>query len=203
MIGRIIGAQEELRDRVALKLLFLMGLRKASSRRSATGTLILVGGGFASTARAGRFGTRRSRPTSYGRRSPRSPFDGTRRITCSIPRSAGLAESSCGRTGVSRSQVLRCTGGGIDASGGPDRRGGRHERPEDARRPVHGGDGVLPSDRRHLRNAAAARPCRREHYSEHLRPGIARGPGAEARPGLGGLVESSAAARLVRGSPNR
>jgi hypothetical protein len=67
--ARIINAQAELRDRVALKLLFLMALRKgglASIR--GFGTSIWPGGGSVSTRREARFAMPRSRPRTYGRR---------------------------------------------------------------------------------------------------------------------------------------
>lgn len=51
-VATIIAAQPELRDRVALKLLFLMGLRRASSRRRAIATSTSAAAGFAFTARA-------------------------------------------------------------------------------------------------------------------------------------------------------
>ena len=76
-VARVVAAQPELRDRVALKLLFLMGLRKGSSRRSATAISTSGAGGLASTGRAARSGTRRSRPRSSDRSSPSSRFAAT------------------------------------------------------------------------------------------------------------------------------
>src|SRR5262249_27324742 len=65
------------------------------------------------------------------------------------------------------------------------RRRGNDEWQEDARRALHVGHRVLPSDWRHLAHAAACRPRRREYDREHLRPGLARRPRRKAPEGLG------------------
>lgn len=91
-VVRIVAAQPELRDRVALKLLFLMGLVRASLQRSVTAISTSGGGGSASMARAARSGTRRFRPRSSARSWPNSRSAATRKSTSSTRRSAGRKE---------------------------------------------------------------------------------------------------------------
>src|SRR5829696_3703699 len=88
-VARIVAAQPELRDRVALKLLFLMGLRKGELAAARCRDFDLAAGGFACTARAARFVTRRSRPRNCARRSRSLRSAATRRSTSSSRRSAG------------------------------------------------------------------------------------------------------------------
>jgi integrase len=191
-IMRIVEAQPELRDRVALKLLFLMGLRKSE--------LAAV----------------RFRDFDLGRRRLRVHGKGGKIRQTPIPTEQlreEIATLSLRRDQMEHLLYPQKRGpGGSAALGGPSQgalgacdaslvvqvpltgwcgRGRRHEWQEDARSPLHGGDGVLPCDGRHLRNSAAARARRRQHDGEHLRPGLTRRSAREARPRVGRVVRTT------------
>jgi integrase len=91
-VVRIVAAQPELRDRVALKLLFLMGLRKGELAAIRYRDFDSAAGACAFTARAARSGTRRFRPRSSVRSSPSSRSGATRRSTSFTRRSAARRE---------------------------------------------------------------------------------------------------------------
>ena len=91
-VARIVAAQPELRDRVALKLLFLMGLRKGELAATRYRDFDLGRRRLQVHGRAARSARRRSRPRSSARRSPSSRSAATRSSTSSTRRSAARRE---------------------------------------------------------------------------------------------------------------
>ena len=184
-VARIVAVQPELRDRVALKLLFLMGLRK------------------------GELAATRYRDFDLGRRRLQVHGKGGKIRQTPIPTEdlrQEIAELSLGRDPLEHLLFPQKRGpkGTViwedrrkPLSGpalpplvvslphpGRRRRGRDDARQEDARRPLHVRDRVLPRDRRHLRDPAAPGPRRRQYHSEHLRPRLAGRPRREAPKGL-------------------